>query len=251
MREEAEEVTSPAIFVPDAFSGRDRVSRQPAGVVPESDARSVAAAYGLKVPRSIIVPRGQPVPEDLPVNAPYVVKIISSTLVHKSDVDGVRVGLVDRDEVVGAIDDMSGRLGDDVDGFLIDELVPADHELLVGGRVDAVFGPTITVGFGGVLVELLEDVAVRLCPIVERDVADMLGGLRAYALLTGHRGKPAADLDAIYEAVLAVGGDNGLLTQCSDLLDEMDVNPLRVNGSHAIAVDVRLVRSSKDNDHAV
>lgn len=238
------------LSTPETAIGRELLGDQRPGIVLESSARSIASAFGLKVPRSVFVPFRDRVPEDLPFEGPYVVKIVSSVHTHKSDVGGVRVGLANRGEVVSAIADMSARLGDALEGFIVDELVPADYELLVGGRVDPVFGPTITVGIGGVLVELLEDVAVRLCPIVERDVLEMLRGLRAHALISGHRGKAPANIDAICQAVLAIGGEQGLLTQCSDFLVELDVNPLRVDASHATAVDVRLVRSEKGHHHA-
>lgn len=211
--------------------------------VPETQARLLAQVYGIGVPASVFVPVSEISTADLSdVSPPYVVKVVSPDLIHKSDFGGVHVGLDSEAEARAAMDSIRAALQPKdirVSGFLVDEFVPADYEVLLGGRVDGAFGPLLMVGLGGTMVEILDDVEVRLCPVTSDDVVDMLNQLRAQRFLKGVRGRPPLNIDLFVDAALCLGGSRGLLTECSDLFAEIDLNPLRVNGERAVAVDVR------------
>lgn len=175
---------------------------------------------------------------------PLVVKLLSADALHKSDVGGVRVGLRTADEVRAAaegIREAARTHGVAFDGVLVEEMAPAGTELVVGGFCDARFGPVVMVGLGGILVELFADVAFRICPIDERDARDMLAELRAAPLLDGLRGQVGVNRRAVVDALLHVGGRDGLLYAHAAEIAEIDINPLIASPDGAVAADARVV----------
>ena len=166
---------------------------------------------------------------------PVAVKIHSSDALHKSDVGGVALGLRDRESVRAAASAMPAR-----EGFVIQEMVDG-LELILGVREDAQYGPVMAAGLGGVLVEVLDDVALRLLPVDEAMAEDMLGGLKGAKLLGPFRGRPARDVAA---AARAMAGLSRLFLDHRPFLADLEINPLMVlaEGNGVRAVDVRLVR---------
>ena len=114
-------------------------------------------------------------------------------------------------------------------------------ELIVGGRRDAVFGPAVLVGFGGILAEVLDDVAVLLAPVGRAEVVDRLRALRGSALLRGVRGSDAVDVDAVAAVVVAVGD----LLVADPAIEEIDLNPVIAGPAGALAVDALVVLGSR------
>jgi acetyl-CoA synthetase (ADP-forming) len=217
-------------------------------VLDEPAAKRVLLAYGLTVPRgTMVAPRGKPILHGL--NGPFAAKLISPDASHKSDVGGVRLGLADAAAAVAAVREMESlslakhlRL----DGVLVEEMAPAGVELVIGGLIDARFGPVLMLGLGGVFVEIFGDTAFRVCPIDRRDAEDMIGELRAAPLLRGARGRAPVDEMRIVEALLAVGGEGGLLVELESELAELDINPLIVSQQAAVACDARIVLARKE-----
>jgi acyl-CoA synthetase (NDP forming) len=205
----------------------------------EADAKAALASYGLRVPASVVTDDL----DELPAAAsrlgwPVVLKALSVGLAHKSDVGGVVVGLDSEDAVRRA----AAGLARITDRFLVERMVPgALLELLVGVQRDPRLGLALTVGAGGVLVELVDDTATLLLPATRAQIRAALTGLRIGPLLTGHRGQVAdlaATIDAI-EAIAAFAADQ------ADRLVEVEVNPLLVLADGAVAVDalIRLAGS--------
>jgi acetyl-CoA synthetase len=163
------------------------------------------------------------------IGYPVVVKAVSAQLVHKTEVGAVRLGLKDADEVRRAAKELgvfSGRV-------LVERMVTgAVAELIVGVRAEPGFGLALTIGSGGVLVELVRDTATLLLPVDRHQVRSALLDLRVARLLTGFRGAPPADIDAAVEAVLAV-------TRYATERGARDVavNPLLVFPDGVVAVD--------------
>lgn len=182
---------------------------------------------------------------------PVVVKLVS-TVLHKSDVGGVRLGIDTASalrEAIEAIGRDAALHGVAVDGYLIEETAPQGVEVLVGGLIDPVFGPAIVVGLGGIFTEIFDDVAARICPIDRDEALDMIGEIRAYPLLSGTRGRPCANVDALANVLLALGGKEGLLVEHADRIEAIDLNPVIVSPSSAVAVDARIVlRASQAHD---
>jgi acetate---CoA ligase (ADP-forming) subunit beta len=211
----------------------------------EPAGKKILKSAGIRVPRSAVVEAGR----DLRAAAsdlqpPLVLKVVATGVVHKSDVGGVRLNLRNTEEVAAAGDDMLRALRSraiEPQAWLVEEMARPGTELVVGGTMDPEFGPMVMVGLGGVLVEVLDDVAFRICPIDERDARDMLDELQGAALLRGARGSEPANIDAIVDVLLRVGGENGLLVAGAHELAEMDINPLIVSSDAAVAVDARFI----------
>jgi acetate---CoA ligase (ADP-forming) len=168
---------------------------------------------------------------------PVAVKVVSSTIVHKTDVGGVALGLETPDEVRDVCTGMAERLGDAVEGYLVQEMVRDGTEVLLGIASDPTFGPLVAFGLGGTAVEVLRDVSFRVTPLTDADARDLLRSIRGYELLEAHRGRPAADREALEDLVLRLSW----LTRTLPELHEMDLNPVRVfaEGEGLSVVDVR------------
>ncbi len=178
------------------------------------------------------------------IGYPVVLKLISPSLVHKSDAGGVLLGLEDGISVArGAheLEELAGRLELDPWHLLVQEQVPAaDLEILVGFKRDPTFGPVVLVGAGGRLVELLDDVAMRRCPINTTQARELLADTRVGSAAGGYRGA-RTDLDALAQIV----SELSLLADRRPEFQAVDLNPIvpRVNGSWA-AVDARIVTTT-------
>jgi acetate---CoA ligase (ADP-forming) subunit beta len=214
----------------------------------EPAAKRVLLAYGLSVPRGITVaPLAEPILDGL--NGPFAVKLMSPDASHKSDVGGVRLGLANAAAAAAVVRELKALATKNklrLDGVLVEEMAPAGVELVIGGVIDARFGPVLMLGLGGVFVEIFGDTAFRVCPIERRDAEDMIGELRGAPLLRGARGRAPVDEKRIVEALLAVGGAGGLLVELEGELAELDINPLIVSQQAAVACDARIVLTRKD-----
>lgn len=204
-----------------------------ARVLSEYDSKRLLARHGLELPPSRIASAVEAASTAAALGFPVAVKIHTNKIAHKSDVGGVRLGLRSRADVNDAVDSMS-HLGD---RFLIERMVESPvAELIVGVVRDPQFGPTLTIGAGGVLVELLQDAATMLLPVTAEEVREKLMSLRMARLLEGFRGKPRGDIRAAVKAILAVAD---FAQRNSAKLVELDVNPLFVlpEGRGAVAAD--------------
>jgi acyl-CoA synthetase (NDP forming) len=128
-----------------------------------------------------------------------------------------------------------------VEGWLVEEMAPAGQEMVIGGLRDPDFGPLVMVGLGGIFVEVLADVAFRICPVTRLDAEEMIDELKGAAILRGARGRRPASREAIIDVLLKVGGENGLLLQHGEHIKEADINPLIVSDAAAVAVDARFI----------
>ena len=221
----------------------------------EADGKRLLAEAGIAVPRSTVV-RG---PDDVfaaldGLSGPFAVKVMSPDILHKSDAGAVAIGLTDLEEVAATIRRM-GKLpavaAARVEGYLVEEMAPPGREAVIGGLQDPQFGPMVMVGLGGIFVEVLQDVSFRLCPIDANDANAMLAELRGASLLDGARGQAPASRAAIVQALIAIGGVDGLLLRESNSIAELDINPLIVGPENAVAVDARVIlRDQSAPSHA-
>lgn len=218
-------------------------------VLDEPAAKRVLAAYGLAVPKGVVVGTGAKPPLE-GLAGPLAAKLISPDASHKSDVGGVRLGLADTAAADAAVRELEMLARDRnlrLDGVLVEEMAPAGVELVVGGLIDPRFGPVLMLGLGGVFVEIFGDTAFRVCPIDRRDAEGMIDELRGAPLIRGARGRKPADEKRIVAALLAVGGEAGLLMELESELAELDINPLLVSAEAAIACDARIVLAKKES----
>lgn len=211
----------------------------------ERAGKRLLAEYGIPVPQSIIVPGAVEVSGALArLKPPFAVKVVSPDILHKSDAGGVKVNLrsaAEAEEAIRAMTEQPAIAAARVDGFLIEEMAPPGQEMVVGGVKDAQFGPLVMVGLGGVFVEILADVAFRICPITRLDAEEMIDELKGAAILKGARGRKPASRAAILDVLLKFGSKDGLLMRHADDIKEADINPLIVSETGAVAVDARFV----------
>jgi acyl-CoA synthetase (NDP forming) len=211
----------------------------------ELSGKRLLAAFGVSVPRSRVVQdAGAAAAACRELQPPFVLKIMSPDLLHKSDAGGVKVGLASAAQVEDAVRAMMKQPAIEssrIDGFLLEEMASAGVEVVVGGLRDPQFGPLVMVGLGGVFVEVLADVAFRICPITRLDAEEMLDELKGAALLRGARGRRPVSREAIVDVLLKLGGENGLLVTHGADIAEADINPLIVSEHGAVAVDARFV----------
>lgn len=209
--------------------------------------KQLLAGFNVGVPKSVMVPNAGAVAAAIAkFKPPFALKVMSPEILHKSDAGGVKIGLKTAVEVEQAITAMAALpaiKSAHVDGYLIEEMAPAGQEIVVGAVRDPDFGPMVMVGLGGIFVEVLADVAFRICPITRLDAEEMLAELKGAAILKGARGRPAVAQDAIVDVLLKVGGEDGLLMKHADDFKEADINPLIVSATGAVAVDARFILS--------
>lgn len=216
----------------------------------EAAGKALLAYHGVVVPRTAVVSNADEVEEALKaLKPPVVVKVMSAEILHKSDAGGVRIGLNSSEEVRAAIRSMAALpkiKSARVQGWLIEEMAPTGQEMVVGGLRDPQFGPLLMVGLGGIFVEVLDDVAFRICPIRRIDAEEMLDELKGAAILKGARGRKPVSRDAIIDVLMKIGGEQGLLIRHSEDIAELDINPLIVSESGAVAVDARVILTAAD-----
>jgi acetate---CoA ligase (ADP-forming) len=219
----------------------------------DAEAREIMTAYGLHIPKSEIARTpNEAVEIAARFGFPVVLKIASPDILHKTDVGGVKVGLRNTNEVLDAYELMVYRAQRYLPeariwGCLVQEMMSAGGiEVLVGMNRDPQFGPLVTFGLGGIYVETLKDVTFRIAPFSRQEAEEMLGEIRAHALLDGVRGQPPMDKNAITETLLRVSQ----LVQDFPEIAELDINPLMVypKDQGAVAIDMRLILTS-DHDY--
>lgn len=221
--------------------------KQNRAALDERAGKELLAAYGVAVPRSVVVPGVAQVAAALgKLNLPVVVKVMSPDILHKSEARAVRLNITSSEELAVACEEILAnarayKKDARIEGFLVEEMAPAGQEIVVGGVRDPQFGPLVMVGLGGIFVEVLADVSFRICPITRRDAGEMLDELKGAALLRGARGRKPVSRTAIVDVLLKVGGDGGLLMMHAQDIAEADINPVVVSEYGAVAVDARFV----------
>jgi acetyl coenzyme A synthetase (ADP forming)-like protein len=166
-------------------------------------------------------------------------KIIAPGVIHKTEAGGVRLHLRGAEQVRGAAREMAARLasqGHSATGFLIQRIAESGVEMLVGVVHDPQFGPVVACGAGGVQVELLRDVSVRLTPLSKEDASEMIRTLKTYPLLNGFRGGPMCDVAALEEGLLRVSA----MVEDIPQIAELDCNPFVVQEQGAVILDARV-----------
>ena len=221
--------------------GRRAASGRPAAAWSEARARDLLARAGIPVvPGRVARSAADAVVAADVAGRPVAVKISSAQITHKSDVGGVALGLTSDEEIRAAyerVTENAARAGDNSGEVLVTAMRAGGTELLAGVSVDPGFGPVLAVGLGGLFVEVLHDVSLRVLPVDRDEVRRMLSELRGLPLLTGARGSEPADLDALAGVI----ADMAQLADSVDGLQALEVNPLWVRGRQIEALDVLVV----------
>lgn len=211
----------------------------------EREAKAVLAAYGIPVVgERLVASAEEAVRAAGELGLPAVLKAESPDLPHKTEAGVIRLNLKTPDEVRAAhraIIDAAGRVSPRprLHGVLVQPMVPAGTEVMIGARIDALFGPLVVVGLGGILVELLKDSSVALAPVTHSEALAMLARLKGAALLRGFRGSEPVDERALADVICRV---SEFIADQREVVGELDLNPLICAGSRLVAVDALIVK---------
>jgi acyl-CoA synthetase (NDP forming) len=176
------------------------------------------------------------------IGFPVVLKISSVDITHKSDAGGVKVNLKDKVEVENAFDMIMRSAREkfpdaDIEGISVQGMAKSGTEIIIGMIKDAQFGPVLMFGLGGILVEVLKDVAFRIVPLEKRDASDMIKEIKGYKILEGYRGQDPVDIPYLEDMLvkLSVFVDN------TPEIKEIDMNPVFAYKDGTVVVDARIV----------
>jgi acyl-CoA synthetase (NDP forming) len=206
------------------------------GWVLEPEAKRLLSLAGVPVPDfrwARTLPEALAAAKD--IGYPLVAKIISPAIVHKSEVNGVAVGLEDADALTDVFEGFSRLEG--FAGVLIEPLVNGT-ELIIGAKIDYQFGPIVLLGIGGTGVEIYQDTALRMAPLSDSDVTSMVESLKGAKLLKGYRGAEPIDIPAL---IRLVHHFSVLVMDLADHIDTIDLNPVKCTGTTCVVVDARIM----------
>ena len=176
------------------------------------------------------------------IGYPVVLKIVSPDIIHKSDIGGVKVGLADEAAVSTAFDEImaatkKANAKANVHGVAVQAMAKQGTEVILGMSKDPQFGPVLMFGLGGVLVEVLKDVAFRIVPLTPRDAGQMVREIKGYPVLEGYRGQDPADVARLEQAILTLSE----FVEGHPEIKELDMNPVFAYKDGITAVDARIV----------
>jgi acyl-CoA synthetase (NDP forming) len=206
------------------------------GWVLEPEAKRMLSLAGIPVPDfrwAATLPEALAAAED--IGYPVVAKIVSPAIVHKSEVNGVEVGLEDADALTDVFRDFSKLEG--FAGVLVEPLV-SGIELIIGAKIDYQFGPIILLGIGGTGVEIYQDIALKMAPLSDSDISSMVESLKGAKLLRGYRGAEPIDMPAL---IRLVHHFSVLVMDLADNIDTIDLNPVKCTGATCVVVDARIM----------
>jgi len=216
-------------------------------VITEDVSKSILKSYGVRVPPyALATSADEAARQARRIGFPLVMKIVSPQILHKTDVGGVRVGIDSIADVKKTFNDMYGRLskkkGTEVRGVLLEKMVPKGVELIVGIQNDPQFGPVIMAGLGGIMTEVMRDVAFRMLPITASDAKSMLNELKGSKLLSGFRGAEKTDLDMVARMLVRIGK---IGVENADYINSIDFNPVVVYPKSYHVVDAKIILNAE------
>ncbi len=208
------------------------------GWLDSDEVDAVLEAAGLRTPATRVVSSlGEAQEVAASIGGSVVLKVVSPSALHKSDVGGVILGVEGPEAVSDAYHKVTSAVPDP-EAVMVQEFVPGGHEVLIGMTQDPNFGPLVAFGLGGVYVELLRDVSFRIHPLTDVDAAEMIRETKGFQLLEGYRNQPVGDVASLETALLRVSAMISAMPQ----LAEMDLNPVKVLGPGfgVVVVDARM-----------
>lgn len=172
---------------------------------------------------------------------PIALKVVSKEVIHKTDVGGIQLNIKSNEELQKAFEQILRNVKKKypkakIDGILIQKMITGGQEIIIGGKNDEQFGKVIMFGLGGIFTEVFDDVSFRIVPINKSDAENMIEEIKGYRILKGYRGK-AYDKRSLIEILSKV---SKLLYE-NPRIREMDINPVIVSTSGAVAVDSRII----------
>ncbi len=213
-------------------------SSRAAGWVLEPDAKKIFALSGIKVPEFRTAETlNKAIKAAGDIGYPVAAKVVSPQVLHKSDANGVIIGIDSDEELKNAYKHFVT-----LDGFecmLIEEMVDG-LELIVGGKIDYQFGPVVILGLGGTSVEIYKDTSLKMAPLKENDVRSMVRSLKAHELLEGYRGSEPINMEDLISMMINF---SGLLVDLRENIESIDLNPVMCSAQQCVVADARIILS--------
>jgi len=208
----------------------------------EASAKALLAEHGIPSPREKLAKDAEEAERFAnEIGFPVAVKVVSADILHKTEVGGVALGLADPAGVREAVTRMAQTIPAQapearIEGYLVSQMVTGGIECIVGVSRDEAFGPIVTIGLGGTLVELFKDTACALAPVSQERALALIGKLKSAPLLIGYRGGPTHDLAAFAEAISRI---SVLAAQNAETIETIEINPLvvRPGSGGVVALD--------------
>jgi acetate---CoA ligase (ADP-forming) len=216
----------------------------------ERRSKEILAEYGIRTTREALArSEEEAVALAQTIHYPIVLKAESSDITHKTEAGAVKINIQNESELRRCYREIlkSVQWYDAeavIEGILVQEMITSGKEMIVGMTCDPQFGPVIVVGIGGIFVEVIKDIAMRIAPLTKSDALNMIGELRGYRMLTGARGEAESDIDALAGILCRF---SQLSIDLADEISEIDINPLIVfeSGKGAVAVDCLMRRKDR------
>jgi acyl-CoA synthetase (NDP forming) len=221
------------------------IAASPNKALTEREAKAVLACYGVPVVGEQLVQSSEEALKAAQaLGYPVAMKVESPDIPHKTEAGVIRLNLKTAGEVQAAYEAVMAnarkyKADAKLNGVLVQPMAPSGTEIMVGAKIDPLFGPLIVAGLGGILVELLKDTALELAPITRDEAKAMLGKLKGKAALEGFRGSQPVDKEKLAEVIVRLAE---FADDQKDLIAELDVNPLICAGSRITAVDALIVK---------
>jgi len=207
-----------------------------AGWVLEPMAKRLFSMAGLDVPRfSWATTEEEAIRFAKDIGYSLVCKVVSSRVMHKSDRNGVAVGIDSDGKVAETFVRFSQMEG--FAGMLIEQIL-SGVEVIVGAKIDYQFGPVILLGMGGTGVEIYRDVVLRMAPLTEKDVESMIKGLKAHEILEGYRGSEPANVKELVRLVVRF---SGLVMDLREMIESVDLNPVICSSTTCVVADAGII----------
>jgi acetyltransferase len=205
----------------------------------QEDVYDILSAYGIPAAKTVKIKKeNELLKAAKDIGYPLVLKVDAESIVHKSDVGGVALGLNDESSLLSAYSKMAKKFAKHKPSFVLQEQLSGGKEVILGSKANEGLAPTVMFGLGGVFVEILKDVQFRLAPLSREEAVDMIQTIKGYPILEGTRGEKPVDIDALVDILLRFSE----LGRDFPELDEMDLNPVCVfpKGKGAAVVDARI-----------
>lgn len=213
----------------------------------EPEAMAIMAMIGIPTPSFHLansIEEAQKIAEAL--GYPVVLKIVSPDIIHKSDVGGVKLNILNKEQVSEKFKEIQKSVHEKapkarIFGIIVQKMVPSATEVVIGALRDKQFGPVMMFGLGGIFIEIIKDVSFRIAPLNKDDALEMIKEIKGYSLLLGYRGSPKLDINAIADTIARISE----LMMNIDEIDQLDLNPIFVYTSGLVVVDARIILTHK------
>ena len=212
-----------------------------------SEAQQIGIFHNIPLPESYIASNvNEAAAEAKKIGYPVALKIVSPTILHKSDAGGVALNISDDQELRLQYEKMTYQVAKreptaKILGVMVQEMIPPSTEVIIGAIKDSQFGPSIMFGIGGIFTEIYNDVAFRVAPIDRIDARNLIHSLKGSRILEGTRGKPTADIEALAKMLVNV---SNLVTE-HNAISQLDLNPVMAYSNSVCAVDFKIILNKK------